>query len=79
MGLPVGDLVVLEELAPDVLASAQAVKDRVHDPRGTIDDVQGRVEVVLLPLSLCVHGGVLVSHPACVRVTDKLALFLSPW
>src|SRR3546814_19562695 len=45
--LPVGGLVVLEELAPDVLDGVGAGDDRVDDQGGSVDDVERRVEPVL--------------------------------
>ena len=44
---PVGRPVVLQELAPDVLAGVEAGDDRVDDARRAVDDVERRVEAVL--------------------------------
>ena len=41
---------VLEELTPDVGAGVVAVDDRIDDAGGAVDDVERRVEAVLVPL-----------------------------
>src|SRR3546814_13463935 len=64
--LPVGGLVVLEELAPDVLAGVGAGDDRVDDAGGSVDDVERRVEPVLGLLLLGDVDRVLVADPAGV-------------
>src|SRR5665213_4475406 len=45
--LPVGRLVVLQELPPHVLAGVEAVDDRVDDARGAVHDVEWRTKAVL--------------------------------
>ena len=47
---PVGGVVVLQELAPHVVAGVEAVDDRVDDAGRAVDDVERRVEAVLGPL-----------------------------
>src|SRR5690606_19768521 len=44
---PVRRRVVLQELAPHVVAGIDAVDDRVDDARRAVDDVQRRVEALL--------------------------------
>src|SRR3954447_16035366 len=65
--LPVGRLVVLEELAPDVGAGVEAIDDRVDYARGAVDDVERRVEPVLCSLRLREMRGILVGDPAGVN------------
>src|SRR5882724_7911698 len=38
--------VVLEEHAPEVISGRNAVKYRIHDPGGTIDDIEWGVEAM---------------------------------
>src|SRR5688500_16956390 len=60
---PLRRLVVLEELSPDVLAGVDPRDDGVDDAGGAVDDVERRVEAVLLDLPRGDHRGILVGHP----------------
>ena len=66
-GSPLGRHVVLQKIAPRMLAGEDAGEDRIHDPRGTVHDVERRLEIVFLLLASESVGRILVRHPAGVH------------
>lgn len=59
-------MVVLEELAEGILGAQHALIDGVKHPHGTVDAVQGALEVMLLCHVLRDAVRVLVGHPSSV-------------
>src|SRR5678815_1506034 len=67
MSSPVRRHVVFEKGAPTVDAGVEPVDDRIDDARGPVDDVERRVEAMVLRFPLRDLERVLVGHPARVH------------
>src|SRR6266513_5733769 len=65
-GLPIRGRVVFQDLAPDMRAGIDAVEDRIHDARATVDDVERRVKALLGGLARGNLHRILVGDPAGV-------------
>src|SRR3954447_24578765 len=73
---PVGGLVILQELAPDVPASVQSRDNGIQDPGRTIHDIEGRMEPMLRHLPRRDLSGIFVRNPTRVHTVHVNAIAL---
>src|SRR5262245_62042306 len=73
---PVRRLVILQELTPHMRTGVEAIDDWIHDARGTVDDVERRMEALLGRLADRDLHGIFVRYPSRVHAVHVDAIVM---